>query len=205
MNENRHLFPALAAIALAVLFPLYWFDRFVQMNKSHGVEFYNDVVGLSFADAVFLLIGLLMVYVYFSLKKFLNDRFGFSEANIPLTLLMISAAVYVFGSLAVDAAMQFAGHRLHLPWHKVVLEANVTALMVSTIIFGVLDIVLGIMLFMKARTVSSVLTIFAILTVIQGLLELTVFLSPAVFVVYPVALIFLAIMFLRRPEVLEIV
>lgn len=205
MNENRYLLPALSAIVLAILFPLYWITMFVRTDESHGVELYNDLVGLNFADAVFLLIGILMVYVYLSLKKFLNDRYGFSDANIPLTLLMISAAVYIFGSLAVDTFMQFAGNQLPLPWHKTVLDGNTIALLGSTMVFGALDMLLGIILFIKARKFSAVLMAFAILTAIQGLCEITVFLSPAIFVIYPLALIILAIMFLHRPEVLEIV
>jgi hypothetical protein len=205
MNENRYLLPALSSIALAVLFPLYWINQFVQMGESRGVEFYNDLVGLNFADAVFLLVGILMVYVYVSLKKFLNDRYGFSGANIPLTLIMISVTVYVLVSLASDTFMQITGHKLHLTWHKAVLEGNATALLISTVIFGALDMVLGIMLFIKARKYSAVLTAFAILTVMQGFFELTIFLSPAVFVIYPLALIVLAVMFLRQPEALEIV
>ena len=205
MNENRYLLPALSSIALAILFPLYWIVMFVRTDKSRGVELYNDLVGLNFADGVFLLIGILMVYVYLSLKNFLNERYGFSDANIPLTLLMISAAVYIFGSLAVDTFMHFVGSQLHLPWHKAVLDGNTIALLVSTVIFGALDMLLGIILFIKARKFSAVLMAFAILTAIQGLFELTVFLSPAVFVIYPLALTVLAVMFLRQPETLEIV
>lgn len=205
MNDNRYLLPALSAITLAVLFPAYWIGQLFLIGYDNGEPLYDDVSGLNLADLAFLLIGLLMLHVYLSLKRFLNERHAFTSANIPLFLIMISASVYIFGSLAMDTFMHFFGDELHLPWHKAALDGNTTALLVSTVVFGALDITLGIVLFTRAREFSSLLVAFAILTIIQGIFEVTLIFSPASFVIYPIALILLAILFLRQPETLEIV
>lgn len=205
MNDNRYIFPALSAVALAILFPLYWIGQTLLMSNSDGEALYNDVISLNPSDILFVIISALMIYVYISLKRFLNDRHVFSSANIPLMLMIISVAIYSIGSLGMDAFMHFYGDQLHLPWHKGTIAGQTVGLIVSTIVFGALDIVLGVILFTRAREFSAVLSAFAVITIIQGCLEITVVFSPATFVIYPIALILLAILFLRQPETLDVV
>ena len=205
MNDNKFGFAAISAVILAVLFPAYWFNQILNVSVSGGEGLYQDVTGLNPADLVFLLIGVLNIFVYLSLKSFLNERHAFNGADAPLLLLAATSAIYVFGSLAMDALMHFYGAELQLPWHKYTFDINTIALLVSSIVFGVLDIILGIVLFTRAREFSNILRAFAIVILIQGFFELTVVFSPITFVIFPVALILLAILFTREPETLELV
>jgi len=205
MTNNRFLFSAIAAIVLALIFPAYWFTQFWNITTNEGNPLHQDLNGLNPSDFVFLLIGILNVYVYISLKKFLNERHSFNVADIPLILLIVTVSVFVFGSLVADTFMHFFGSQLNLSSHEGVVGGNTAALIISTVVFGALDITLGVVLFTRAREFSSTLKAFAVVIMIQGIFEVTVIFSPITFIIFPLALILLAILFIRKPEVLEVV
>lgn len=205
MNQNRYFAPAISAIALAILFPTYWVSQFWIIGTNGGEALYHNVTQLNPSDLLFLVVGLLHIYVYLALKKFLNEQHAFSTADIPITLMIVAVAVYTFGSLASDTLMHFFGDHLHLPWHQATMGGATTTLLISTFIFGVLDILLGIFLFSQAREFSPLLKAFAVITLIQGAFEITVVFGFFVLALFPVALLLLATLFLRRPEELELI
>lgn len=205
MNENRYLAPAISAVALAILFPTYWISQFWILGADGGEALYDNVTQLNPSDLLFLVVGLLNIYVYLALKKFLNERHAFSAADIPIILMIVAVGVYTFGSLAADTLMHFFGDHLHLPWHQATMGGTTTALLISTFIFGVLDILLGVFLFSQARDFSPILKAFAVIILIQGAFEITVVFGFLALALFPIALILLAILFLRQPEELELV
>ena len=180
MTNNRFLFPAIAAMVLALLFPIYWYTQFGNMT-SGGEALIRDLSGLNPSDLVFLLIGILNVYIYLSLKKFLNERHEFNAADIPF------------------------GTRLNFPSHEGLVDGNIAALIISTIVFGGLNIALGFILFTRSREFLGTLKAFAVVLMIEGFFEVTVIFSVISIVIFPLTLIILAILFLREPEVLEVV
>ena len=201
MTNNRFLFPAIAAMVLALLFPIYWYTQFGNMT-SGGEALIRDLSGLNPSDLVFLLIGILNVYIYLSLKKFLNERHEFNAADIPLVLLIVTVSIFVFGSLLLDSFMYFFGTRLNFPSHEGLVDGNIAALIISTIVFGGLNIALGFILFTRFL---GTLKAFAVVLMIEGFFEVTVIFSVISIVIFPLTLIILAILFLREPEVLEVV
>jgi hypothetical protein len=196
MTNKRFLFPAIAAMVLALLFPIYWYTQFGNMT-SGGEALIKDLSGLNPSDLVFLLIGILNVYIYVSLKKFLNERHEFNAADIPLVLLIATVSIFVFGSLALDSFMYFFGNRLNLPSQEGLVDGNIAAL--------VINITLGFILFTRSREFLGTLKAFAVVLMIEGFFEVTVIFSVISIVIFPLALIILAILFLREPEVLEVV
>tara|TARA_R110001606_G_scaffold398832_2_gene579123 strand:- start:402 stop:1016 length:615 start_codon:yes stop_codon:yes gene_type:complete len=204
MTNNRFLFPAIAAMVLALLFPIYWYTQFGNMT-SGGEALIRDLSGLNPSDLVFLLIGILNVYIYLSLKKFLNERHEFNAADIPLVLLIVTVSIFVFGSLLLDSFMYFFGTRLNFPSHEGLVDGNIAALIISTIVFGGLNIALGFILFTRSREFLGTLKAFAVVLMIEGFFEVTVIFSVISIVIFPLTLIILAILFLREPEVLEVV
>lgn len=205
MTQNKFLFPAIAVIALALLFPVYWSAHFLSMSAGGSKALIQDLAGLNPSDLVFLLIGVLHVYTYFSLKKFLNERHAFSGADIPLILLIATVSVYVFGSLVSDTIMHIFGGQIYFPSESSLVNGNTAALIISTIVFGGLNIALGFILLTQSREFLGTLKTFAIVQIIQGIFELTVIFSFVTIVIFPLALIILAILFIREPEVLEVI
>ena len=75
----------------------------------------------------------------------------------------------------------------------------------SIIIIGIVDFLIGILLLMKSNEAPTVLKVFAIMSVIQGVVGMTVFLAGILIFIFPLTLIVLAMFFLRKPESIEIV
>ncbi len=105
----------------------------------------------------------------------------------------------------MDLIMQLFGHQLHLPWHNGAVNGNVILTFSTLIVFGVLDVVLGVILLTKSAELSPLIKVFAVITIIQGIMEVTVILSPVTFIIFPVALILLSILFIKQPEALDII
>lgn len=205
MNDNNYTLPAISAISLAVLYPVYWFNQYWNISNNPGAHLYGDVSGLNLSDGILLLIGIITIYVYSSIKRFLEERHAYSGANIPLTLLIICTAIFTFGSLSIDLLMHLFGNQLHLPWHNGAITGSMILTFSTLIVFGVLDIVLGVVLLTRSHEFSALLKAFAIITIVQGIMEVTIVLSPITFIVFPVALVIISVLYLKQPEALEVI
>ena len=205
MNDKSTQLTAIAALLLAFLFPMYWLREFWQIAEHGGEAIYRNASTLSWSDGLFLFNGFLSVFVYLGFKRFLNDRFAFNHVDIPLILLAVVTGVFTLGTLAMDAVLHFYGDQLFLSWHLNSVNGIAITLIISLVFFGVLDLVLGIMLLIQARTLGGGILAFAIITVIQGVVELSIVFAYSTVAVYPVALIVLAITLLQRPQELEVV
>jgi len=71
--------------------------------------------------------------------------------------------------------------------------------------FGIIDIIIGLMIILQRHRFSLPLKIFAILSLLGGVFEATIVLSFFVLILYPLALIALAIAFFRPEEVVELI
>jgi hypothetical protein len=67
------------------------------------------------------------------------------------------------------------------------------------------DLLIGIFLLANATELQSLLKAFAVLSIIQGVLGITVILAALLIFIFPITLIILALLFLRKPESIEIV
>ena len=81
------------------------------------------------------------------------------------------------------------------------LDASIGAI----VILGIIDLLIGILLLAKSTELPTLLKIFAIMSVIQGVIGMTVFLSVTLIFIFPITMIILAMFFLRKPESIEIV
>ncbi|MBL4672970.1 MAG: hypothetical protein JKX81_11980 [Arenicella sp.] len=205
MNNSDYTLPGIAAIALAILFPMYWIIVIAGGMFDSGINYYQSTIELTFSDLLFAVVGLLTVYVYLCLKRILNDQFGIEGVNLPLNILIVSSAIYFFCLAALDLAMAVFGDGLGLSAHKFVLNANLSIGIGSLFVFGVADILLGVLLLKNPHNQSSILKSLAIVAIIQGVIEITVIFSFALVAIFPVTLVILAVLFMRKPDVLELI
>ncbi len=205
MNNSDYTLPGIAAIALAILFPIYWIIAISSGIFDSGINFYQSTTELTFSDLLFAVVGLLTVYVYLCLKRILNDQFSFSGVNLPLNILIVCSAIYFFCLAGLDLVMAIFGDGLGLSVHKFVLNTNLSIGIGSLFIFGVADILLGVLLLKSPHSQSIILKSLAIVVIIQGVIEITVIFSFALIAVFPVTLVILAVLFMRRPDELEVI
>ncbi|MCH2189649.1 MAG: hypothetical protein MK188_01835 [Gammaproteobacteria bacterium] len=205
MNERYQLVTAVSAILLAVIFPIYWVSEFWQISERGGAAVYQNISTLSAGDLVFLIIGALGTLIYLGLKRFLNQRYAYHSADLILILLAVTTAVFTLGTLFMDLITHFFGDQLFLSWHMGSYNGVTVSLFISLIVFGVLDLVLGILLITHAKQMSGAMLAFAILTLIQGIVEITVIFALSTIFIYPLAMLVLAVNLLSRPQELEVV
>lgn len=205
MNNNDYALPSIATIALLILFPLYWVSLISSGMFDSGADFYRSITDFTLFDVLFLLIGVLTVYVYLSLKRLLNDQYGFSGVNLPLNVLIITSVVYVLGLAGIDIVMGLLGDSLGLGAHKFALNANLLIGVGSMIVFGVADILMGVLLLKNADNESTMLKALAIVVIVQGVVEITVVFSFTLIAIFPITLLVLALLFIQKPDTLEVI
>jgi hypothetical protein len=75
----------------------------------------------------------------------------------------------------------------------------------AIVILGIIDLLIGILLLAKSTELPTLLKIFAIMSVIQGVIGITVVFAAMLIFIFPITMIILAMFFLRKPESIEIV
>ncbi len=204
MQNNDYLFPSIAAIVLAVIFPIYWLNEFSFSTSSMDAALMENLSTLDFSDAVFLIIGLLSIYVYISLRKILNDQLNFKSIDL-LLMLIVGAHVIHIATLGLDLTAITMSYEELQDSRNVFIGVGVATLVGGSVLFGLLDILIGAVLLKNSDKLPTLLKIFALITLIQGVVGVSVIFSFITLLSFPVSLIILAVYFLRKPDTLEVV
>ena len=205
MDNRDYLLPGIIAILLAATFPAYMIGEMMAGGSDMAESMYQNLLGFGFLDVVFLLLGFMSIYVYLSLIRILNDQLNFKSLDIILLIMVVACAIFFIGSFSLDVGISLFKDHLSADSRDLILGATLVFTVGLMIVFGLLDLVIGVILLKNWHEIPTLLRAFAIITVVQGWFELTVIFSFAVIFIYPVALIILAMHFLRRPEEVEVV
>ena len=189
MNKHDYLIPGVVALAVAVLFPVYWLTEFGIMASTGERRLEFGVL-----DILFLLLGVGQFVVYLGLKLILQDHHAYRRADVILTLMMGATVVSYLFLFIVGTVPA---------WNIDSLVEG--GMLVTLIVFGVLDLVLGIFLWSDKDKLADGFKYFAMVNAIMGICELTVFLSITSLLLYPLSLILLAVIFLKKPQEVEFV
>ncbi len=196
MTDRDYFWPGMAALSLVLLVPGFWFFEWSRYSAETYASYLRG--GLRPADGVFLAMGGLTVFVYLSLRRILHDQQSFRRADLPIVLLAVLTAVFHLGVFGMTVA---AGS---LDWPEA--GSVFTVFWIASLVsFGILDLVLAAMLLGHRHESPALVTVFAVLTLIQGIAEISVIGSFIVPIVLPLALLVLGLHFLRRPETVEFV
>ena len=202
MHNNDYLYPGVAAIALAILVPVYWLGMAPTVGDSDIL--WPDMMSLGLSDVLFAAIPLLNIYIYLNLKTLLNERWNFSHID-SLVLIMVAINILWVSTLLFDVANALSAESTAIQNRETFLAIASSVGVGAVFLFGVVDLLIGIFLLAKASGLPTLLKVFAILSVIQGVLGITVILAAALIFIFPVTLIILAMFFLHKPESIEIV
>lgn len=202
MHNNDYLYPGVAAIALAILVPVYWLGMAPTVGDSDIL--WQDMMSLGLSDVLFAAIPLLNIYIYLNLKTLLNERWNFSHID-SLVLLMVAINILWVSTLLFDVANALSAESTATQNRETFLAIGSSVGVGAVFLFGVVDLLIGIFLLAKASGLPTLIKVFAILSVIQGVLGITVILAATLIFIFPVTLIILAMFFLHKPESIEIV
>jgi len=201
MEPNRYNVAGWLSIIQAILMPLSIVVGIIQGIigiKVFGYE--GPMYGPS--DLLGIIITVISIYILFMLKRFINEYYDYHEVNFLINLAIIWGVVFFIGGLALRGIeMIFWKYDKDI---TVILDLSFFA--VAMITAGIIDILIGVKLLKIKERMSDLLAVFAYLTLITGILEVSIILSPAVpFLVYPASMIVLGIALLKNREQVEFV
>jgi len=202
MQNKDYLLPGVAAIFVAVISPIYW----IGMSSSVGDYdiLWQDMMSLGFSDILFASILLLTIYIYLNLKNILNEQLSFNHIDL-LVLIMVAINILWMSTLFLDIASAVLPENIVTQNKDAFLKINLSVSIGAIVILGIIDLLIGILLLAKSTELPTLLKIFAIMSVIQGVLGITVVFAATLIFIFPITMIILAMFFLRKPESLELV
>ena len=202
MQNKDYLLPGVAAIFVAVISPIYW----IGMSSSVGDYdiLWQDMMSLGFSDILFASILLLTIYIYLNLKNILNEQLNFNHIDL-LVLIMVAINILWMSTLFIDIASAVLSENIVTQNKDAFLMINLSVSIGAIVILGIIDLLIGILLLAKSTELPTLLKIFAIMSVIQGVLGITVVFAATLIFIFPVTMLILAMFFLRKPESLELV
>lgn len=204
MRNHEYLWPGIAALLLALCFPVYWLSIF-HLSSENFMEVYKaDLLKLSWSDLAFVLIGALEVYVYLSLRRSFAERLQ-SESAAVLLLVMTLLVVAFHATVVVNLVIVFSGGVMPDAQLSMIAETTVAVALGILFAYAVVAFVLAVVLLLKRTAASGLLKCFAVVLLVCCVLQFSIFLSPGTIFLFPVALLLLAFYFLKEPQELELV
>ena len=223
MIRNKYFYPAVNALLFALIFPAYWIwfatfgfnSSFVKASSSTSVAatsttFKTEVLAnaspsfgsaLTFDYFVWVLLGLMTLYLYGSLKSALLHRHNYSNLNLPIHLAM-GSTIFLYGGIAVlelSSVLTGSGITDSI--------ANLFAVIffAGVLVQGLIDIVIGIVLFRDAHELPNMLRIFGIITLISGIFGITLIFAVATALTIPLSALVLGIYFLKEEQIIDVI
>ena len=200
MNENSFASAGWASIVMAVILPTAFIVAGIE-GAAFELGAVDHAVGIGISDFLFLILGAVGIYVLLSLKRLMYERYSFLGLNLIVGLAIFWTIVNYGGSFLLELFFEFTSP-----------SAVEGAILTSTVFwvvcivgFGIIDIVIGLILVLQRHRFSTPIRIFAMFSLIAGISEATVILSFFAMLFYPLALIALAIAFLKPDEIVELI
>jgi hypothetical protein len=200
MENNKFVTAGWVSIAAAGIFPL----AIVFMGLE-SEAFLRDLMehplGLGPSDFLFLLFAALSVYALWSFKGLMFERYSFREIGTIIWISIFWHLIYYGGSFLIELFLWVT--RLSDDSGAVLM---LTGLWVSGIVvFGIIDIIIGIIILRQAKRFHTSVKVFAWLTLILGFFEATLVLAVLALLLVPATFVALAFVFLSRPDTVEYV
>ncbi|NGX17190.1 hypothetical protein [Wenzhouxiangella sp. XN24] len=202
MNRTYAL-PGYTAIALAVLFPIYWVSTLGLGEQSLLDAFIADLNRVSARDALFVLIGVMEIYIYLALRKVLLEHL---HGGVPAIMLLLMAIVVglFHATVLFDVVLAFTPDLAESTREALGTTSAVIAIS-GLFVYTVLASILSIVLLVGKIELPPLLKVFAVLLLACCLLQFTVVLGVVNIFLFPVVLLVLAVFFLRGGHEVEVV
>jgi len=200
MESNKFVTAGWVSIAAAGLFPLAIVFMGLE-SEALARDLFDISLGFGPSDFLFLLFAGLSIYALWALKSLMFERYSFREIGTIIWVSIFWHLVYYGGSFLIEVFLSLA--RLGDNTGAVLM---LTGLWVSGIVvFGIIDIIMGIIILRQARRFHMSVRLFGWLTLALGITEASLVLAVLALVLVPVTYVVLAIVFLSRPDTVEYV
>ena len=200
MPDNRYSLAGGLAIVQAVLFPLAFGMSIVQdLIGKAAFRFEGPTVGPS--DLLFIIFTCIGVYVLIMFRKLLNERYNYHGIDTLIIISIWWSILFQISNLILKAYAILIGLEPRLILAIIYLSIFIIAMLT----IGVVDILIAVRLLKIKDKLNDLLRAFAYITIIAGILEASIVLSPLALILIPVTCVILGMIFLREKEEVEFV
>lgn len=200
MNENRYTLAGWLSIAQAVIFPSGFVLAFFQAIISKRM-FGANVVTLGPADLLFTISIGITVYTLIMFRDLLNKRYNYRNIDTLITISIWLNIVFQVISLILGSMGMLLGAKYSMGLSLLML----VFLPIYMIAMGIVDIIIATRLLKIKESLNELFMVFVYLTLIAGILEVSVIFSPMALILIPVYYVVLGMIFLREKEEVEFV
>ena len=201
MSENSYNTAGWLAVVQAILFPAGFVVAIIQ--GAIAVKYFDRPPETVFgpADIMFLIGSILSIYVFWQFKRLLNERHNIHDIDN----LIIASILWLIAFEGIGLVISFftvsTGSDGGLPL-KIALVAFFA---VSMIAAGIIDIMIAVRLLRIKEQLTDLISVFAYVCMVSGIMEVSVLLAPLSILMVPVTMIVLALIFFKKPEQVEFV
>ncbi|WP_417657518.1 hypothetical protein [Pseudidiomarina aestuarii] len=201
MKSNFYQWAGMAALALAILFPIYWLGVFGLAIDNYENGFLENITTLDAWDVLFVIIGALEVFVYLALRQSFKDQIEGGLAAVAL--LVMAALVALFHlTVVVDISLSLG---LLASYSDGLIEFVLIASLVILFLYAAVAFVFAIALLLRFAELSMLMKVFACGVLIMAVFQFTVILGIANIFLFPVLMLLLAVHFWRGEQTVEVV
>ena len=202
MNENRYALAGWLSMANAGLIPLAIILNIVfSVVTTRILGFYRPTIGPG--DFLGIVATLISVYILLKFKSLLHERYKFHEIDGLIIASIIWLILTQIGSIAMRGLQILAGTGRDA--EILVAIVAISFLAVSVVVVGVIDIMIAVKLMKIKDQLSDPLKFFIYLSLVVGILEVSVIFSPLSLLLVPVVFITYGVIFFRDHEQVEFV
>ncbi|KFZ30834.1 hypothetical protein IDSA_07045 [Pseudidiomarina salinarum] len=201
MNDSPYQYAGVAAILLAILFPIYWVATFSLAAGDPELAFRADFLKINAWDLLFVVTGMLEIGVYLALSRYFRDQInGGFLANMLIVMALFVALFH--SSVIVDLLL---GLGLYTEHSGMIIDVALIASVVTLFLYAFALLAFSIGLLARFTVLPPALKLFACGALVAGLLQLTVVLAVINIVLFPILMLVLAFHFLAGDQTVEVV
>jgi len=200
MNSNKYNLAGWVAIGQTAMFPLVFGVGIIQsIIARKAFDYSGPSVGPSDLLAIALLA--MSIYTIYMLRELLHDHFDYHGIDTLVTLAIWWIVISQLGGIGLKVLMMIIWPMSALGF--LILWGSWMAFAMITI--GVIDIMIGIKLTRQGNVFGDKIKAYAYVTLIAGVLEVTVIGTFLALILVPISSIILAMIFFQQKEEVEFV
>jgi len=200
MEKSNYSIAGWLAIVQAVLFPLTIILGIVEAGLAAGLlGLEKPFIGPS--DMLMVIFTAIAIYTLLMFRKLLNERYDYHDLDLLIIISIWWAIIFQAVGLGLGVIAM-----LYWPVDKVIMVVVYLVFMTAAMVtIGIVDILIAVKLLKIKETFSEYVRVFAYITIIAGICEVSVIFSPLSLVLIPVTAVVLALIFFRDKHEVEFV
>ena len=200
MEKTDYSLAGWLAVVQAILFPLTIIWGLVEAGIAGRLTgMTRPFIGPS--DLIMVAFTGIAVYTLLMFRKLLNERYDYHELDLLILISVWWAIMFQMVGLGLGVIAM-----VYWPIDKIILAVVYLIFMSSAMVtIGIVDILIAIKILKIKEKFGEFIRLFAYVTIVAGLCEVSVIFSPISVVLVPVSAVILALIFFRDKYEVEFV